>query len=260
MSDDVIGIITGSGINQFSLIDIKFSKNVNTPYGKPSSSLLFGSIAGMSVVVLQRHGPSHTIAPHHINYRANLSALSEAGARHIISIAAVGGIRADCSPGTLVVPDQLIDYTFGREQSYHDGISMPLGHCEMTAPFCEQLRQLIVKTASAAGISLVADGCYGVTQGPRLETAAEIQRLKRDGNDIIGMTAMPEAGLAAELGLCYASLALVVNWAAGLGSEPLNQQLVNNDQSSVLAIEQILLELIPQLPGLAYQAVPLITV
>ena len=254
MTRDVVGLITGTGLRELSILQEHSSQQVTTSYGKPSSVLTSGVVADTPVAVIQRHGSTHTIPPHCINYRANISALSNAGVRHIISIAAVGGIRADCIPGILVVPDQIIDYTSGREHTFSDGISNPLTYCDMTAPFCEELRQTLISVARKNGNGLVDNGCYAVTQGPRLETAAEIQRLKQDGNDMVGMTVMPEAALAAEHGMCYAVLAVVVNWAAGLGADTVSDQLdaVPYETTSLL-INQILLNVIPSLPGLGYQ-------
>jgi 5'-methylthioinosine phosphorylase len=180
-----------------------------------------GIYAGRECLFLARHGVPHRIAPHRINYRANLWALRELAATEVLGVNAVGGIHPDMPTGALVLPDQLVDYTWGREQSVCDGESAPLDHIDFTRPYCASLRGRLLKAAASEEIDLVDFGTYGVTQGPRLETAAEVRRLANDGCDLVGMTGMPEAAIAAELGLPYASLCLVVNPAAGLSDEPI---------------------------------------
>ncbi len=155
--------------------------------------------------------------PHRINYRANLWALRACGAERVLGLAAVGGITARFEPEVLAVPDQIIDYTYGRAHTLYEGDSGDLEHVDLTAPYCERLRRALISACASSGQAVVDEGVYGATQGPRLETAAEILRLERDGCDMVGMTGMPEAALARELGLRYASLAFVVNWAAGKG-------------------------------------------
>ena len=167
---------------------------------------------------LTRHGDGHVIAPHEINYRANLWALRAVKAVDVISIATVGGIRADLLPGTLVIPDQIIDYTWGRVPTLGSMGKRGVTHIDFTHPYCETMRQKLLEAARAADEKVVDGGTYAATQGPRLETAAEIGRLERDGADMVGMTGMPEAALARELGLCYAAIAVVVNQAAGRGA------------------------------------------
>ena len=166
---------------------------------------------------MARHGDGHTIAPHQVNYRANLWALREKGVREIVSVAAVGGIRHDLGPGTIVVPHQIIDYTWGRMNTYFEG-EAPVKHIDFTEPYSERLRSRLLAAAKACGESAVDGAVYAATQGPRLETAAEVDRLERDGADIIGMTGMPEAALAREIGLDYAAIAVVANHAAGRGA------------------------------------------
>jgi 5'-methylthioadenosine phosphorylase len=186
-----------------------------TPYGEPSGALTFGRIAGGDVVFLARHGYGHTIAPHEVNYRANLWALKDAGASAVVSVASVGGIGKDMGPGRLAVPHQIIDYTWGRASTYFEGASAPVNHIDFTEPYSESLRQRILAAARAAGEPVIERGVYAATQGPRLETAAEIDRLERDGADLVGMTGMPEASLAREISLEYAAIAVVANYAAG---------------------------------------------
>jgi 5'-methylthioadenosine phosphorylase len=217
----MLGIIGGSGLDQIEDLRLTRRQHCATPYGEPSAPLSFGLFRGREVVFLPRHGSDHGIAPHRINYRANLWAMHAQGIRDVVAVAAVGGIAAGMTTAALVVPDQIIDYTHGREASYFDGISNPLRHVDFTRPFCDDLRQRLLTAGTAAGLAVHDGGTYGATQGPRLETAAEINRMERDGADIVGMTGMPEAVLARELGLCYAMLAVVVNAAAGRGSNTL---------------------------------------
>ncbi len=214
----MLAIIGGSGLTQLGNLEISRRQLVRTPYGDPSGALTFGRMGGQEVVFLARHGYGHTIPPHLVNYRANIHALVEAaGASRIVSVASVGGIRADLEPGKLLVPHQIIDYTWGRQMSFHDRTDREVVHIDFTHPYDEALRRQLLAAAAAAGQSIVDGAVYAATQGPRLETAAEIERLARDGADIVGMTGMPEASLAREAGCPYAALAVVANWAAGRG-------------------------------------------
>jgi 5'-methylthioinosine phosphorylase len=190
---------------------------VSTPYGDPSAALTFGRVAGREVIFLARHGDGHTIAPHEVNYRANLWALKQAGAAQVISIASVGAVSARMAPGALVVPHQVIDYTWGRRSTYFEGAGVPVKHIDFTEPYARALREKLLDAARRCGEAALDGAVYAVTQGPRLESAAEIDRLERDGADIVGMTALPEAALARELDLEYAAIAVIANYAAGRG-------------------------------------------
>ena len=213
----MFGVIGGSGFDRFEELQITRREDCTTPFGPPSAALTFGTLRGRELIFLPRHGADHSIAPHRINYRANLWALHAHGVRELLAVSAVGGITAPMTTGLLVVPDQIIDYTHGRETTFFDGIANPLRHVDFTMPFSAALRKRILDAGHAAGQKLHDGGTYAATQGPRLETAAEINRMERDGADIVGMTGMPEAVLARELGLDYAMLAVVVNAAAGRG-------------------------------------------
>jgi 5'-methylthioinosine phosphorylase len=213
----MLAIIGGSGLSKLGNMEVTQRKVVRTPYGEPSGALTFGRIARCEVVFLARHGYGHTIPPHQVNYRANLWALKESGAGEIVSVASVGGIRKGLNPGALVLPHQVIDYTWGRPSTFYEGPAAPVNHIDFTEPYTDELRKRILKAATACGERLVDKGVYAATQGPRLETAAEITRLERDGADIVGMTGMPEAALARELSLEYAAIAVVANFAAGRG-------------------------------------------
>lgn len=213
-----LAIIGGSGLAQLVGLESIRREVVRTPWGTPSCALSHGLLGDTPVVFLARHGYGHTIAPHDINYRANLWALREVGVTGILAVATVGGIREDIGPGALIVPDQVIDYTTGRASTYYSGPDQPVVHIDMTWPYDAALRQRLLGAAAAAGERVIDGGCYGCTQGPRLETAAEIRRLERDGCHLVGMTGMPEAALARELEISYATLAVVANHAAGKGT------------------------------------------
>ena len=211
----MLAIIGGSGLTQLSTLELLRREVVRTPYGEPSGALTFGTLCGRPVVFLARHGYGHTIPPHQVNYRANVWALREVKATGVVSVASVGGIRADLGPGMMVVPDQIIDYTWGRKSTFFEGGEEMVHHIDFTHPYDEPLRQRILVAAAAAGEPIVEGAIYAATQGPRLETAAEINRLERDGADVVGMTGMPEAALARELNLPYAAINVVANYAAG---------------------------------------------
>lgn len=214
----MFAIIGGSGLAKLADLKLERREVVRTPYGDPSCALSFGTIEGEGVVFLARHGYGHTIAPHQINYRANLWALHQVGATGVVAVATVGGIRDDLGPGTLAIPDQVVDYTYGRAGTFFEGPDNPVTHIDFTQPFSEPLRLRLQRAARGVDESPAWGGTYGCTQGPRLETAAEIRRLAGDGCDLVGMTVMPEAALARELSLPYAVLAVVANHAAGRGS------------------------------------------
>ena len=223
-------IIGGSGLGLIPALRLTRREVVRTPYGDPSCALSFGTLDGHEVVFLARHGYGHTLAPHQINYRANLWALNDVGADAILSVATVGGIRDDLLPGALVLPDQLIDYTSGRASTFFEGPDNPVTHIDFTHPYDRTVREQVHASALAAGESITMGDTYGCTQGPRLETAAEIRRMRQDGCDLVGMTGMPEAVLARELDVPYATLAVVANPAAGVGR---SQQAISMDEIEI---------------------------
>jgi 5'-methylthioinosine phosphorylase len=242
----LIGIIGGTGLQRLEGFRFEREHSAPTRYGEPSAPLQIGSFAGVPVAFLVRHGRGHTVPPHLINYRANLRALADAGVSRIVAVAAVGGITPGMRPGRLVFPSQLIDYTWGRRHTYFDEPGSPVTHIDFTDPYCEATRQALLAAAIDAGVDSAVDGVYGATQGPRLETPAEIDRLERDGCDIVGMTGMPEAALARELSLPYACCAVVANWAAGRGDGPI----------SIEAMEAILAEGMQQVGRVLGMALP----
>lgn len=219
-----LAIIGGSGFAAMPGLQVLDREQPDTPYGPPSAPVIRGLLGGAEILFLPRHGSGHSLPPHRIEYRANLWALDACGARWVVGLGAVGGIGGSYGPRVLAVPDQIIDYTYGRAHSFHDGDGGEVVHIDFTRPYCEDLRQSLLGAARDAEFAVVDGGTLGVTQGPRLETAAEVVRLERDGCDLVGMTGMPEAALAKELGLCYASLAFVVNWAAGKATDEIRME------------------------------------
>lgn len=209
-----LGIIGGTALESLALGPDQ-PLEMATRWGKPSSPIARGRIGDTEIFFINRHGAAHSLPPHRVNYRANLAALQSCGVDAILAVNAVGGITSAMVPGQLVLPHQIIDYTWGREHSFSDGPDDKLLHIDFTNPYGELLRRAMLAVAETAGISLVDGGVFAITQGPRLETAAEVLRLERDGCDLVGMTGMPEAALARELDIPYVALALVVNPAAG---------------------------------------------
>lgn len=234
----MLGIIGGSGLTELKGLEISEHKQVETPYGEPSSELILGTLAGGDVVFLARHGSRHQWPPHRINYRANIHALKQLGVTDIIAVNAVGGIASCLQAEALVVPHQLLDYTWGRESTFSD--ENQVSHVDFSYPYDESLRQRLLQAAELQGLKIHAAAVHGITQGPRLETAAEINRMEQDGCDIVGMTGMPEASLARELEIRYACLALVVNMAAGRSEKLITMvdinKLLNSGMEHVRAI------------------------
>jgi len=216
-----LALVGGTGLTE--LEEASGFLEIETPYGPPSAPIRIVARGPVRLLFLPRHGNPHRLPPHRVNYRANLWALREAGADHVLAAYAVGGLHEPYGPGVLAVPDQLIDYTWGREHTYSDSADVPLVHVDFTRPFDGPLRSHLLAAAQRCSEPLVDGGCIGVFQGPRLESAAEIKRARQDGCDMAGMTALPEAGLARELGLDYAGLAVVSNWGAGIGDALLSE-------------------------------------
>jgi 5'-methylthioinosine phosphorylase len=240
-----LAIIGGTGVDELEGLEIVQTHTPQTPFGDPSRAIQEGRLGDTRVFFLQRHGSPRAIPPHLINYRANMWALHSLGVDDILAINAVGGINEAMRPGALVIPDQLIDYTWGRAHSFDDGASGELMHIDFTEPYDRELRLALVGVAQTCRIAHEASGVHGVTQGPRLETAAEIQRMARDGCDVVGMTGMPEASLARELGLAYACVCMVVNPAAGLGDLPISLRMMREIlQREALVVRQLVQQLL----------------
>ena len=235
----MLAIIGGSGLTQLANLEVLRREVMRTPYGDPSGAVTLGAIGGAPVAFLARHGYGHTIPPHRVNYRANMWALAQLQPKYVLAVASVGGIRPDLGPGTLAVPDQLIDYTYGRDITFFHGEDRSVVHVDFTHPYCEALRQRLLRAAELAAEPILDGGTYAVSQGPRLETAAEIDRLERDGAHMVGMTGMPEAVLARELGLCYAAVAVVVNYAAGRGDSATGIRLADINTVSREALARV---------------------
>lgn len=242
-----VAIIGGSGLTKLKNLRITRREVIRTPYGEPSAPMVYGQLGGQEAVFLPRHGAGHTIPPHEVNYRANIWALKHTGVDKVIAVNAVGGISPDyLASGTLVIPDQIIDYTYGRAHTFFDSEQKQVTHVDFTDPYCDDLRQTIIQAAARAKIKAISRGTYGATQGPRFESAAEIRRMENDGADIVGMTGMPEAGLARELELCYASISLVVNPAAGKTREVISlREIEKNLEAGMGTVRSLLEQVIP---------------
>jgi 5'-methylthioinosine phosphorylase len=214
-----LAVIGGTGVYKLAALEDEQALEGGTIYGEPSGPVRVGKLGGHAVAFLARHGEGHSRPPHLVNYRANLQRLKDIGARRVLAINAVGGITARMGPRVVAVPEQLIDYTWGRVSTICEEPGTPVLHVDFGDPFTGSLRQALLAAGRRASVALVDGGCLGVTQGPRLETKAEVARLRRDGCDLFGMSTMPEASLARELGLEFAALEVVANWAAGCGAE-----------------------------------------
>ena len=236
-----LAVIGGSGLAQLTGLEVARRELLKTPYGEPSAPVTHGTFGETELAFLARHGDEHHIPPHEINYRANIWALKHVGVEIIIAVAAVGAIHAGLAPGSLVIPHQIIDYTWSRPQTFFEGGNASVVHIDFTSPYSEELRGTLLRAAEEARIDVAESGTYGVTQGPRFETAAEIDRLERDGCDIVGMTAMPEAALARELHLKYATCAVVVNAAAGRGSDTITMESIEANLNVGMAKVRLLL-------------------
>ncbi|HHV43275.1 MAG TPA: S-methyl-5'-thioadenosine phosphorylase [Firmicutes bacterium] len=217
----MIGIIGGTGVYRLPFFDKAQSKVVETPYGEATAVL--GQAGERPVAFIPRHGAAHGVPPHRVNYRANIWALKDLGAQAVIGIAAVGSLRVDLTPGTLVIVDQFIDFSKTRPTTFFDD---EVVHTDMTEPYCSLIRREAVAAAKRAQMGYRSTGCYVCTEGPRFETAAEVRMFAQLGGDVVGMTNAPEAVLAREIGLCYGVLALVTNLGAGLSKTPLTHQEV----------------------------------
>lgn len=246
MSDIALAIIGGTGLYQIAALENVETREGDTVYGKPSAPVRIGYLGGKKIAFMARHGEGHSVAPHKVNYRANMRCLKDLGITKVLAINAVGGITDAFGPRVVAVPDQIIDYTYGRLHSLSEEPGSEVLHVDFTEPYCAKLRSNILRAAKQIEMPIVDFGCYGATQGPRLETRAEITRMRRDGCDLVGMTGMPEAGLARELGLDYACLALVANWAAGCGdgAEITLQEVLANVTIATALLPDLLKEIL----------------
>lgn len=242
-----IAIIGGTGLNSLAGLEVTGREVVYTPYGAPSGPFTRGRMAGRDVIFLARHGYGHTIPPHKVNYRANIWALHSLGVRRVIAVASVGGITSAYGPGCIAIPHQLLDYTWGRACTFFERDLEIVTHVDFTAPYTASLRAAVLTGAAESGVAVIDGGVYAAVQGPRLETAAEIDRLERDGADMVGMTGMPEAVLARELEMEYACLSVVSNHAAGRGSGTIHEQIGVHLRSALADVVKILGQVLSRL-------------
>lgn len=240
----MLAVIGGSGFYALEGLETESSGIAVTDWGETSGPVVKGRLGDREVLFLARHGEGHSVAPHRVNYRANIAALGEAGAERVLSVATVGGIGSGCEPGTLVVPDQIIDYTWGREASFA-GPDDPVVHTDFTEPYTAAWRSEVLVGLGSLDARFLDGGTYGATQGPRFESAAEILRIRRDGCTVVGMTGMPEAVLAREAGLEYAAVCPVGNRAAGIGSEPLDaEKVIAAVEPAIASVRELVVELL----------------
>jgi len=237
-----IAIIGGTGLTSLAGVEITETREVETPYGSPSNALSFGTFGDKEIIFLARHGDPHTIQPHKINYRANIHALKENGVENIIAVNAVGGITPEMHPGRIVIPEQIIDYTYGRKHTFFEDKLDEVTHIDFTNPYSVDLREQLTSTPVILDLNVFVGGVYAATQGPRLETAAEVDKLEKDGCDIVGMTGMPETALARELNINYVCLSLVVNWAAGKSDEEITMAVIEKHIEDGMEKVKLLLE------------------
>ena len=240
-----LAVIGGTGLADLENLEITHREVVHTPYGEPSGPITHGTLAGQHVIFVPRHGASFSIPPHKVNYRANLWALRHLGAMQILAVNAVGGIREDLSPGRLAVPDQIIDYTWGRSHTFFEDDLDRVVHVDFTFPYSQSLREHVIAAGAEAGIELVDSGTYAASQGPRLESMAEVDAMSRAGAHMVGMTGMPETALARELDLSYASCSVVSNWAAGRGEGPITMdEILQNLAKGMTGVRHLLEHLV----------------
>ena len=247
-----LGIIGGSGLYEVpGFIHLK-EESISTPYGEPSARYIIAGPedgAGPQVVFLPRHGAKHSIPPHKVNYRANVWGMRSLGVERIVGVNAVGAIDPGFPPGSIVLPDQAIDFTNGaRESTFYDG--QDVVHIDFTDPYCPEMREVIMRAAQAEGVFLVSTGAvYVCTNGPRLESRAEIEFFRRAGGHIVGMTGMPEAALARELQVCYAAVSVITNFAAGVSAGKLTTtEVVETMAKSTAAVMTLLKKAFSMMP------------
>ena len=244
----MLGIIGGTGLSSIANFELLGEEAIPTPYSSHDVMVLLYQYESRKLAFLPRHGVSHSVPPHQINYRANIWALQQLSVTEIVAVNAVGGIHSELAPGQFAVPDQIIDYTSGRAATFHEEADSGVRHIDFTYPYDHALRKSLLSACKAAGIhgiKVMDGGVYACTNGPRLETAAEVVRMQRDGSDMIGMTGMPEAALAREAGIAYACLALSVNWAAGIGADVITMDEIRRALAKgVVSIKLILQKLI----------------
>ena len=238
----MLGIIGGTGLTNYQGLKIIQHESIDTPYGETSSLLTKARLNDVDITFIARHGAEHQIPPHKVNYRANIWALKQVKCKEIIAVNAVGGITDKTEPGSIIIPDQIIDYSYGRKNTFFEDNLDSVTHIDFTHPYTLTLVDKLAAAAKNIGLAITKGGTYACTQGPRLETAAEIQKLKNDGCDIVGMTAMPEASLAREMEIDYASICLSANWAAGISLEILTMKAIEEEVNRAIEKVKILIE------------------
>ncbi len=208
--EPILGVIGGSGLYEVDGLSEMEEKTIDTPFGAPSGPVVLGTLEGRRVAFLARHGPGHTLSPSEVNYRANIFALRMLGIRHVLSVSACGSLREDYAPGSIVIPNQLFDFTSNRQSSFFEGGLV--AHVSVADPFCSDLSNRVTNAIARAGGTVHQGGAYITIDGPRFSTRAESNTFRSWGMSIIGMTTSPEAFLAREAGMCYAVMAHVTDY------------------------------------------------
>lgn len=243
-----IAVIGGSGLYDLDPIQDINQVVVDTPYGK-SPEILIGKLMGRRVCFLPRHGKGHTSPPHLINYRANLWALHKLGVKRILATTATGSLNPRFRPGELVLLDQFLDFTKGRPATFYEGGKQGVVHVDVTEPYCPELREVLIKTASRLKLKLHPRGTYFCSEGPRFETAAEIKMVRRLGGDLVGMTNVPECVLARELEVCYSAISVVTNFAAGISETKLtHSEVAELMAKNIQRVKKLIFSAIPEIP------------
>jgi len=254
----MIAVIGGTGVYDPDMLEDVREEAISTDYGEVK--LTRGSYKGRPVAFMPRHGGDHSVPPHRINYRANIAALHRLGTKRIIATAAVGSLNPEFKPVSIVIVDQFIDFTKSRISTFYEGDERGVIHTDVTEPYCPELRKVLYEVASSMGTDVFDRGTYVCTEGPRFETAAEIRMYKILGGDVVGMTSVPEAVLARELGICYATVAMVTNFAAGISPNKLtHEEVVSFMQSNIARLRKVItmaIERIPQQSGCGCGLVP----
>lgn len=222
------GVIGGTGVYDPDLLENPVEHTLETRYGK--SSCVIGDYKGKRIAFMPRHGKNHSVPPHQVNYKANIEGLYQLGVRQVLATAAVGSLRLSLPPGSLSIVDQFLDFTKARSSTFFEN-GLPVAHVDMTDPYCRRLRAKLAETAEKAGIYAANGGTYVCAEGPRFETPAEIRAFAQLGGDVVGMTSVPETVLAKERGLCYATVAMITNYAAGISKTPLSHQEVVDEMA-----------------------------
>ncbi|EAX46562.1 methylthioadenosine phosphorylase [Thermosinus carboxydivorans Nor1] len=238
-----LAIIGGTGVYDPRILENVREEEILTPYGAVRYKV--GEYAGRAIAFIPRHGSKHSIPPHLINYRANIWAMKKIGVQAILATTAVGSLNTDMKPGDFVLINQFLDFTKNRVHTFYEGGERGVVHVDVTEPYCPALRQKLEKAAKKIGIAIHTKGTYVCTEGPRFETPAEIAMFAKLGGDVVGMTNVPEVVLAREAEMCYATVSMVTNYAAGISAQPLTHgEVLDTMKANTENIKRLIMETI----------------